>query len=138
MLLVKEGLSSKQIARELGISPRTVDQHVAAALEALGVANRMAAISRLYETERAEYVPQTDGPFMLGTAANVDETHVIDSREDLRPPAILPPLGGAENAASRTERITWMIRIAVFCAMMACLSILTIMGLYEIAKGLNR
>lgn len=138
MLLVKEGLSSKQIARKLGISPRTVDDHVAAALETLGVASRMAAISLLFEMERAEAPPQTDRHFMLGEASNALEMHVIGSPAEMQSPAVLPPLGGAINAASRDERIAWMVRIAIFCTMFACACILTVMGISEMANGFGR
>lgn len=138
MRLVKAGLSSKQIARELGISPRTVDDHVAAALDTLGVPSRMAAIARLYELERAEVPSKADEPFMLRIASNSDETHLIDSGAERPAAGILPPLGGAANAASRSQRIGWMIRIAVFCTMLACACILTVLGAYEIVNDSNR
>lgn len=138
MLLVKEGLSSKQIARELGISPRTVDQHVAGALETLGVTSRMAAISRLYEMERAEDVPQAGQPFMFGAAWLTGEVHVTGSRAEARSAAVLPPLGGAMNTASRSERMNWMIRIVIFCIMASCAGILTVLGVSEIVSGAGR
>jgi DNA-binding NarL/FixJ family response regulator len=41
--LLKQGLSNKLIARELGLSPDTVKDHVAAVLKALGVSSRTQA-----------------------------------------------------------------------------------------------
>ncbi|WP_083800393.1 helix-turn-helix transcriptional regulator [Erythrobacter sp. SD-21] len=49
--LVRKGYTSKQIGRELGISSRTVDQHIAAVIERLQVNNRLAAVERLQELE---------------------------------------------------------------------------------------
>ncbi|MDM0116572.1 alpha/beta fold hydrolase [Variovorax sp. J22R133] len=43
---VARGMTDKQIARELGLSPRTVEMHVALALRALGCANRAEAVHR--------------------------------------------------------------------------------------------
>jgi hypothetical protein len=42
--LVAKGLSSKEIARELGISPSTVDNHIAAVMHQFNLPNRMAII----------------------------------------------------------------------------------------------
>lgn len=43
---VAQGMTDKQVARELGLSPRTVEMHVALALRALGCANRTEAVNR--------------------------------------------------------------------------------------------
>jgi DNA-binding NarL/FixJ family response regulator len=39
-------MTDKQVARELGLSPRTVEMHVALALRALSCANRAEAVFR--------------------------------------------------------------------------------------------
>lgn len=133
MLLVKEGLSSKEIARELGISHRTVDQHVAAAVEALGAPNRKAAISRLLEMDLEEGRAESE-PFMLADPiSGGGEEHLIDGKADRQPADILPPLGGAANMASRAERIAWMMRIAVFSIMLTSGCILAILGVVRMA-----
>ena len=44
--LVAQGMTDKQVARELGLSPRTVEMHVALALRALNCANRAEAVHR--------------------------------------------------------------------------------------------
>jgi LuxR family quorum-sensing system transcriptional regulator CciR len=43
--LVAEGRSSPEIARELGISPRTVDDYLAEACVKLGARNRVQAVA---------------------------------------------------------------------------------------------
>lgn len=43
---VAQGMTDKQVARELGLSPRTVEMHMALAMRALGCANRAEAVHR--------------------------------------------------------------------------------------------
>jgi DNA-binding CsgD family transcriptional regulator len=50
--LAATGLSSPGIAEQIGISPRTVDEHLAAACEALGVRTRIQAVARFAKVER--------------------------------------------------------------------------------------
>ena len=45
---VAQGLADKEIARSLGLSPRTVEMHVARTLAALGARNRSEAVSRAH------------------------------------------------------------------------------------------
>lgn len=52
--LVLAHMTSKQIARELGLSPHTVDAHLKASLKALGVAGRTEAALILARAERGE------------------------------------------------------------------------------------
>jgi pimeloyl-ACP methyl ester carboxylesterase len=47
--LVARGLTDKQIARELDLSPRTVEMHVARAIAALGARNRADAVNRAHQ-----------------------------------------------------------------------------------------
>lgn len=49
MRLVAQGYTDKQVAREIGLSPRTVEMHVALALRALSSSNRTEAVRRAGE-----------------------------------------------------------------------------------------
>ena len=53
MLLLQDGLSSKQIARELGISPRTVDQHISAAFTVVWKLFPSFTIKSLWKSRKA-------------------------------------------------------------------------------------
>ncbi len=50
LALVRDGLTNRQIARELGISEATVRTHLQNAYEALGVNNRVAAVAAAFGT----------------------------------------------------------------------------------------
>ena len=49
--LAAQGLSGKQVARVLGISPKTVEHHKTRAFAKLGVPNQAAAVAALMEEE---------------------------------------------------------------------------------------
>ena len=137
MQLVRNGLTSKQIARELGISPRTVDQHIAAVIDVLQVNNRMAAVTRLQEIELASQ-GEPGGDFLdQPSLESDDECADLGDAPKLQTelPAILPVLGGRANAAPPEQRRRWMVRIAILSVMMSCVVTLTILGVSELASG---
>jgi two-component system response regulator FixJ len=54
MYLVAEGLSNKQIALQLGISPRTVENYRAWAMERMGASNLADLVRKVLILERAK------------------------------------------------------------------------------------
>lgn len=132
MALVRDGLSSKQIARKLSISHRTVEHHVAASIEALGVANRMAAITRLHELELDEERKVREAAPEMRTLATTLENDLANtsSRQIAAPTAwpLLPPAGGKLNQAPRSVRTSWIIRIAILALMFSCAVIIFVLG----------
>lgn len=145
---VKNGLTAKQIAHLFGISHRTVEAHIAAAIETLQVNNRVAAVTRLDELEngQADTPAAATGGLALGLRA-VDPdigSYVIQPREaekspdrEYQAPIILPPLGGDENTASYRKRIVWFFRIAMASIMLTSLVILAVSVLLELAGTLG-
>lgn len=142
MELVKQGLTSKQIARQLGISHRTVEAHVAAVIEALQVNNRMAAVTALEKLRQEREKTQSIGqkrPFMMGDLARGSEKYLAIFRlaqaqeTERRQARIFPPLGGVRNEAPVTARARWIAVIAVSGVMLSCLMLLVIMGVSELA-----
>jgi DNA-binding CsgD family transcriptional regulator len=57
--LAAKGMAGKQIARALGISPKTVEQHKTRAFRRLGVSNQAAAVALLTEGEGRAWSPST-------------------------------------------------------------------------------
>ena len=52
-------MAGKQIARVLGISPKTVEQHKTRAFKRLGVPNQAAAVAMLTEGRGGAWSPST-------------------------------------------------------------------------------
>ena len=59
MCLAAKGMAGKQIARVLGISPKTVEQHKTRAYRRLGVQNQAAAVAMLSERGDRAWSPST-------------------------------------------------------------------------------
>lgn len=59
MRLAAKGMAGKQIARVLGISPKTVEQHKTRAFKRLGVPNQAAAVALLTERGDGAWSPST-------------------------------------------------------------------------------
>ncbi len=149
MELVKQGLTSKEIARALGISHRTVDQHIAAAIENLGVTNRLAAVTRLHEMEQEERAKSPPPPFMLSykdrpavhlfEPAPVEEVKapVPEAEQSAEGIPILPPIGGSANTYPSRVRLTLIARIAVLSIMLICLAIVSILAVMELANWID-
>lgn len=58
LVLAAEGLSSARIGRRIGVSPRTVDEHLMLACRALGVRTRIQAVARLISESRRASEPR--------------------------------------------------------------------------------
>ncbi|WP_313553099.1 helix-turn-helix transcriptional regulator [Brevundimonas sp.] len=60
--LAGEGLSSRQIARRLGVSARTVDDHILLGCRWLGVRTRVQAVALLAKNDRRASEPRSFTP----------------------------------------------------------------------------
>ncbi|RJY09936.1 LuxR family transcriptional regulator [Aurantiacibacter aquimixticola] len=145
MTLVAEGQTAKEIARALGISHRTVEQHIATAIETLGASNRLGAVARFVDLEQAEQSRNNSADeraaFMLQSPSSPSESELLeesDAAADKTSEAVerwpfLPPIGGSRNAAPRKVRLGWVVRIGILALMLTCILILSIFGLVELA-----
>ena len=119
--LVAEGLSTKQIARTLRLSPSTVDNHLQTAIARLGAQGRVEA-ARLH---------MTITPKDLNGATRVtnQKTMASESAPWNKRLFNLPPLGGRvvyEDVAARVRRI---VQISLLTLMVSLTLILTISGI---------
>lgn len=60
--LAGQGLSSRQIARRLGLSARTVDDHILLGCRWLGVRTRVQAVALLVRDDRRAAEPRSFAP----------------------------------------------------------------------------
>jgi len=91
--LLKEGKSNQQIALELGIKERTVEDHLTHIYETLGVASRTEAVVQLGKTT----VTSVDRPTVESTLANntkslYAEIRITDQSKKKKPIRLIAPL----------------------------------------------
>lgn len=123
LVLVHQGLTSKEIGRSLGLSPSTVDNHIRAALERLGVDNRAAAARLAVWQPDAVPLPRAVSGPSPGPGAGFAAL------------AAFPPLGGSPNRLSVRRRVYHVVQIALFSTMSLAAITTTIAGLVHL---LNR
>jgi DNA-binding CsgD family transcriptional regulator len=137
--------TSKDIARQLGISPHTVDNHIKAAMARLGAASRIDAARLLnefegHQTSRAlasqgpvlsehQTFPTysshddskgTDGNKILSEVREIREQFVSEDREISRHFKLpLPTYWGERNDLSLSQKLAWVLALI----MIICLSI---------------
>lgn len=127
--LVAAPATSKQIARELGISSHTVDEHIREALATLGLSDRMEA-ARLFLAYEGGRTPQTLSSQASGVQSTPRDSAILvpsecrgtGSGDDtgpapiaLDPAAAEPPFplpfptkGRPQNDLDRTTRLIWI------------------------------
>lgn len=148
--LVWQHRSSKDIARELGISPYTVDQHVRFAIRLLGAKDRFDAARQLNVTENV--TPQSLGivPQNLVDPADLDSfSSSVERRErqgvyevgEAQQPYLvavepshpwrlpLPERGRERNDLTATYRMAWFLILGLIWTMMAIGSVLGLAAL---------
>jgi hypothetical protein len=113
--LVAQGYTSKEIGRQLDLSPSTVDNHILAATQSLGAASRAEAARNLVSTETRQKLPSQ-------TAALAEPDYSGLLSHSTEAPALsingsriwsLPPIGGQSNELDATERTIRIIQVAV-------------------------
>jgi DNA-binding CsgD family transcriptional regulator len=160
--LVSRHLTSKQIARELGISKDTVDQRLDRARRTLGVANRYEAATALADFE-GEYHRIVYEPGAVADAPESDDTwpQSSDGEERLsgakltvreeqaqfaidvpyRIPALRFPIARSEedrNDLTTLERLGWIAIIAIAVPVLLGSLIGGLWALGEIAKAVSQ
>ncbi|MEZ5708453.1 MAG: helix-turn-helix transcriptional regulator [Blastomonas sp.] len=120
--LVTKGLTSKEIALELDLSPMTVDQYLHKASTILAATNRRDAARKFakieknqgfkqFELKPAGLVPSSDtGMFGVSTVERDERSGWLGFLLRMLLP---PPLGGRENDLSAIGKSEAIIRVAV-------------------------
>lgn len=109
--LVAKGMSSKEIAKETGLTPQTVDTYVKASISRLGAANRREAARALVAWEQGAGEPvaarEAERPQLVAEQS---------SAEALSRWLGLPPLGGRENDLSWAQKTVQALQVAIVAA----------------------
>ncbi len=130
LLLVAKRLTSKEIARRLGLSPSTVDNHIKAAVDKMGAANRGQAAS-IVAVEGGDGGARAGMPDSLlpdlpaQSAATPDSNYPASSWR-------LPPLGGEANRLGPGRRLFHIVQIALLGTMALAALTVTIAGLVHL------
>lgn len=134
--LVYNHMNSKQIARELNVSPHTVDQRIRQSMKILGVDSRTAAARKLASAGRfSEYQP------LIYQASDI-EVNRVSPDENVEPRRKVstsqfsigwpfPTPAQPTNLHGLKERLVWPILIAIA-------TILGFAALYSVMVGLGR
>jgi DNA-binding CsgD family transcriptional regulator len=120
LALASQGLTSKEIAREIGISPSTVDNHLRVAAAKLQAPNRRAAVRRANAFKNPpEFATEADRSI----------------RRSARKLGLLPPIGGLPNNLSAVKRLMLVVRIALVGTMALAAITTTISGIVAILSS---
>lgn len=120
--LVAQGYTSKEIGRQIGISPATVDNHVRAALDTLRVESRAGAARLLVAAEAGQPLTSQSQP-LAGPPADA-AVEAVSGPVRRWWQSVIPPLGGSRNSLGAEAKFFAIIRIAVLG--LSSLMILTI------------
>lgn len=128
------GLTSKQIAREIGLHPKTVDHHIAAAVERLNAKNRTEAAGIIRRSHDRPSVAVAENAAMPLPPAAPEEEALIVRPSPSHVTSFLLPLGGARNELDWRARIRAMVIITAFVIMFASVIILSVAGVIHVVS----
>ena len=125
------GYSSKEIARQLGLSPSTVNNHIESAKKLVDAADRGEVARALVDFETGHKMPSDpQGLFIAANAATLSPLRTAANQEGttwdlLRP----PPVGGPENDLTGIQRSFHILQIALMSVIAIAAMSLVIAGL---------
>ena len=121
LALAAKGMTSKEIGREIGIAPSTVDNHLRVAAAKLNVGNRRQAIRHLLDSQGFTEALIRDEP-----------EAALPPKVPLAKPGLFPPLGGSRNTLPSSTRVAMVVRIALVGTMVLAAITTTISGIVSI------
>lgn len=127
--LVAQGMSSKEIAKALDLTPQTVDTYVKASMARLGASNRREAARMLAESELSQNLGSPSAS-LANPEALPDHAAATGTTRRLswvRP----PPVGGGFHDLSWSQKTYQALLVAVISAAVVVALALLIAGLFE-------
>lgn len=121
LALASKGMTSKEIGRELGISPSTVDNHLRVVAAKLHVGNRREAIRQLADSQ----------DFTEALIRDVPDFSPLPVPPIVKT-GLFPPLGGSVNSLPPSTRLAMVVRIALAGTMALAAITTTISGVVAI------
>lgn len=119
LALASKGMTSKEIGREIGISPSTVDNHLRIAAAKLQVGGRRQAIRQMASSTGY-------------TEALIEDSPRTFSPEKPPRTGFLPPVGGSVNTLPASTRLAMVVRISLLGTMALGAITTTISGIVSI------
>jgi DNA-binding CsgD family transcriptional regulator len=129
LALASQGMTSKEIARRIGISPSTVDNHLRVAMMRLGARNRREAVNRFRDCDELERNGR--GSSETAQALPRDIAKGTDRRDSVVGIFRLP-LGGTPNTFSIRQKLWLVAQIALMATMTFAAIAFTISGLIAV------
>jgi hypothetical protein len=131
--LVARGFTSKEIGRLLELSPSTVDNHVTAAVQQLGAANRGAAARALADLELGQKLPSQPQHLAQSrqTAILATETGGTNWSRNALQLLAPPPVGGKHNDLDGTSRTLRILQVAVLATASVIALTILVSGLFR-------
>ncbi|MDX3901588.1 MAG: helix-turn-helix transcriptional regulator [Sphingobium sp.] len=135
--LVAQGMTSKEIAPLLDVTPGVVDNYIAAAVAKMGASGRREAARMLAEQQEGMVHPLHLQPEAIApTRYTMDDRNqagrIQDTRSTLKRALHhlfgLPPIGGRENDLNAIDRLSAMARIGFVAALLLIATIVIIQG----------
>ena len=127
--LVAQGMSSKEIAKALGLTPQTVDTYVKTSMARLGASNRREAARMLLaqEASRKSGSPTAGLADAVSDAEQLASTGTTGWLSWVRP----PPVGGGFHDLSWSQKTFGALQVAVISTAVVIALALAIAGLFH-------
>jgi DNA-binding CsgD family transcriptional regulator len=127
--LVAQGMSSKEIAKALDLTPQTVDTYVKASMARLGASNRREAARMLVAEEGSQKLGSPSAA-LADAAPRHDQAAATGSTGRLswvRP----PPVGGGFHDLNWSQKTYYALQVAVISTAVVIALALLIAGLFQ-------
>ena len=128
--LVGQGMSSKEIAKQTGLTPQTVDTYVKASMARLGASNRRDAARILLSWEDGRSADVSGDGIAVDAAGSVDDS-ANPAKEGWRRWISLPPIGGGYSDGNWTQKTYQALQVAMVAAATVVALALLIAGILQ-------